>query len=79
MVFIYYYNYSRLQFKSSNLPFLALTCYYLCKHPEVQERLRDEINSVCTGACPTYEELNSLKFADAIMKEVLRLVPIAGA
>jgi cytochrome P450 len=29
--------------------------------------------------CPSYEELNGLKFADAVMKETLRLVPIAGA
>ncbi|KAI6176315.1 putative cytochrome P450 CYP13A8 [Aphelenchoides bicaudatus] len=58
---------------------LALTCYYLAKYPEIQERVREEIESTCFNECPTYEELNNLKFTDAVMKETLRSIPIAGS
>ena len=58
---------------------LACTCYYLACAPEQQARLQEEIDHVCPGdAEPTYEQLNRLKFADACMKETLRLCPIAA-
>ncbi len=60
---------------------LALTCYHLMKHPKVQERLTDEIEVVCNGGEgeePTYEQLNQLKYLEAVMKETLRLCPIAA-
>jgi cytochrome P450 len=37
---------------------LALTCYYLAKHPEIQERLRDEINLICVNGV---KKIKSLK------------------
>ncbi|KAI6206235.1 hypothetical protein M3Y94_00884600 [Aphelenchoides besseyi] len=55
---------------------LALLCFYLAKHPEVQEKLREEFESVCVEENPTYEELHSLPYADAVLKECLRLHPV---
>ncbi|KAI6190865.1 Cyp-13A10 [Aphelenchoides bicaudatus] len=57
---------------------LAFTAFYLAKRPEIQDKLRSEIEEHCTSNEPTYEELHKLKYADAIMKEVLRFHPIAA-
>jgi len=63
---------------------LALTCHYLMQNPEAQEQLRDEIVEVCgvnsdeEDNWPSYEQLGKLRYAEACMKETLRLVPIAG-
>lgn len=45
-------NYS-INFQANTL---ALTCHYLSKHPEIQERLRDEINEVCVNAVFNYKQ-----------------------
>lgn len=45
----------------------------LCEHPEFQTRLREEI-SPFTGM-PSYDELNSLPFLDAVVRETLRMYP----
>ncbi|KAI6211226.1 hypothetical protein M3Y96_00411400 [Aphelenchoides besseyi] len=55
---------------------LALLCFYLAKHPEIQEKLREEFKSVCIEENVTYEELHSLPYADAVVKECLRLHPV---
>lgn len=57
---------------------LAFTSYYLAKNQQVQDRLRAEIEEVCKSATPSYDELGRLKYSDAIMKETLRLHPIAS-
>lgn len=50
----------------------------MCKEPEVQERLRAEVLDVMTDA-PSYEELNSLPYLDAVVRETLRLfAPFVG-
>ncbi|KAI1718574.1 cytochrome p450 domain-containing protein [Ditylenchus destructor] len=57
---------------------LAISCYYLACNPESQKRLQQEIDDICPEGEPTYEQLNQLKHAEAVMKEALRLQPIAS-
>lgn len=57
---------------------LAVTCHFLAAHPCVQDRLRDEILAVCPDGEPSYEQLKQLRYADVVMMETLRLVPIAA-
>jgi cytochrome P450 family 13 len=57
---------------------LAVTCYYLAMHPECQSKLQEEIDLMIQGEVPTYEELSNMKYAEAIMKETLRLCPVAA-
>ena len=46
--------------------------YALCKRPELQNKLREELLTVPTDT-PTMEELNALPFLDLIVRETLRL------
>ncbi|QXJ24630.1 cytochrome P450 [Actinomadura graeca] len=52
---------------------LTTMAYHLARHPEWQERLREESLALGT-ASPTDAELDSLTGADMVMKESLRLV-----
>jgi len=67
---------------------IAFACYFMAKHPEVQERARKEILSVYNKHIengltkvpahefiPTYEEQKGLEYLTAIIKETLRLYP----
>lgn len=52
--------------------------YGMCKHPEVQDKLRAEVSEVLTDT-PTYENLVALPYLDAIVRETLRVYsPILG-
>lgn len=55
-----------------------MTAFYLAKHPEVQEKLRQEIEENCPSTEVSYDDLAKLKYAEAVMKEVLRCHPIAA-
>ncbi|KAI1706016.1 cytochrome p450 domain-containing protein [Ditylenchus destructor] len=57
---------------------LANTCFLLAHNSEAQQRLQQEIDDICPEGDPTYEQLNQLKYAEATMKEALRLHPIAA-
>lgn len=46
--------------------------YALCKQPEVQSKLRDELLTASTDN-PTMDELNSLPYLDAVVREAMRL------
>jgi cytochrome P450 len=54
---------------------LAWTCHLLARHPEVQERLRHEIDAVFGDGPIVEEKLASLGYARQILTEVLRLAP----
>ncbi|KAI1705411.1 cytochrome p450 domain-containing protein [Ditylenchus destructor] len=57
---------------------LANTCFLLAHNPDAQQRLQQEIDDICPEGDPSYEQLNQLRYADATMKEALRLHPIAA-
>lgn len=54
---------------------LGWTFYLLSKHPEVYDRLRDEVDEVLGGRTPTYEDVPNLRYTTMILYESLRLYP----
>ena len=56
---------------------LGLTSHHIATHPEVQEKLQQEIDSVWTDGeqVPTYETVNELPYLDMVISETLRLYP----
>jgi cytochrome P450 len=67
---------------------LTVISHNLAMHPDVQEKMHAEIEAICGAECgldddddeaPSFEHLNQLKYTEAVIKESLRLCPIAGA
>jgi cytochrome P450 len=58
---------------------LAHTLYLLSKHPAIEQRLYAEISSVLHGRLPSADDVRALPFADAVIKEAMRLYPPAWA
>ena len=56
---------------------LSLTCYHIATHPDVQDKLQQEIDSVWSDEdqMPTYETVNELQYLDMVISETLRLYP----
>ena len=58
---------------------LAFACYQLAKHPQVQDRLREEIDRIVDDADNiSYEDLHSMSYMDQVISEVLRFHTLAG-
>ncbi|XP_072048432.1 25-hydroxyvitamin D-1 alpha hydroxylase, mitochondrial-like [Amphiura filiformis] len=58
----------------------AWLIHEVSKHPEVQDKLYDELMRINPeGATPTYEILDSMKYLKATVKETQRLYPITSA
>ena len=60
---------------------LSLIAHDLVFNPQVQKRLFEEIEEICgleEGEIIEYEQLSKLKYMDAVLKETLRLCPIAN-
>ena len=61
---------------------LAFTCYQLAKNPEIQEKLRDEINSMYEGnptkESLTYEDLQKMPYLEQVICETLRFHNLTG-
>ena len=51
---------------------LVMTLDLLSKLPDVQQKLREELLSISTDT-PPMDELNSLPYLDAVVRETLRL------
>jgi cytochrome P450 len=56
---------------------LAWALYQLSRHPEIQARVRDEIDAELTDQQPTFEQLKALQYTSQVINEVLRLYPQA--
>jgi cytochrome P450 len=58
---------------------LALThaLYALGKHPEVRRRLMTELDEVLGGRLPTQADVPKLVYAERVIKELMRLHPLA--
>ena len=56
---------------------LSLTCYHIATHPDVQDKLQQEIDSAWSDEdqMPTYETVNELQYLDMVISETLRLYP----
>lgn len=51
--------------------------YLLAKHPEVEERLAGELQTVLGGRGPTMEDLPRLRYTEQVVQESMRLYPAA--
>ena len=56
---------------------LTWTWMLLAQHPEVEEKLSEEIQTVLQGRVPTAADMSQLKYATWIIKESMRLYPPA--
>jgi cytochrome P450 len=56
---------------------LSWTLFLLARNPSAEERLANEIGETLGGRLPTAADLPRLRFADAVIKESLRLYPPA--
>jgi cytochrome P450 len=51
--------------------------YVLAQYPEIEAKVRDEIDRVCGSATPTDEDLRKLSYQHMVIEEVMRLYPPA--
>jgi len=56
---------------------LSWTWYLLCQHPEIYQRVQEEVDSVLQGRTPTYDDLSRLPYCLQVFKEAMRLYPPA--
>ena len=54
---------------------LSWTWYLLAKHPEVERRLRAELDRVLNGRAPVFADLAELKYTAMVFQEAMRLYP----
>ncbi|KAL4689143.1 hypothetical protein H8957_004232 [Semnopithecus entellus] len=57
---------------------LSFTIYELATHPDVQQKLQEEIDAVLPNKAPaTYDAVVQMEYLDMVVNETLRLFPIA--
>jgi cytochrome P450 len=56
---------------------LTWTLMLLAQHPEVEFKLREEIQSVLQGRLPTLQDFSQLRYTEMVIKESMRLYPAA--
>ncbi|KAF2760438.1 cytochrome P450 [Pseudovirgaria hyperparasitica] len=58
---------------------MAWAVYLLCRHPEIQSRLREEVReqlpSISDGSSVTSQQIDNVHYLSAVCNEVLRLYP----
>ncbi len=58
---------------------LAWTWYLLSRHPEVEQRLHEEVDRVLGGRLPGVDDLAQLRYTEQVLAESMRLYPPAWA
>ncbi|CAI2327088.1 unnamed protein product [Caenorhabditis sp. 36 PRJEB53466] len=56
---------------------LSYATYLLATHPEIQHKLQEEVDRECPDPDITFDQLAKLKYMELVMKESLRLYPLA--
>jgi cytochrome P450 len=56
---------------------LTWTWYLLSQHPEVEQKLHDELDRVLGGRAPDFSDLQRLVYTERVIKESMRLYPPA--
>jgi cytochrome P450 len=57
---------------------LSWTLFLLAQHPEVMDRLAQELANGTSGSSPTFEELESLTYLDWVIRESMRVLPASS-
>lgn len=56
---------------------LTWALYLLAQHPQVQTKIREELDQVAPNRAPTFEELRQLPYLTNVINETMRLYPPA--
>lgn len=56
---------------------LSWTWYLLALHPEVEQKLFEEVKQVLNGRTPTFEDVEKLQYTSMVIQEAMRLYPPA--
>ncbi|UMM43552.1 hypothetical protein L5515_019015 [Caenorhabditis briggsae] len=56
---------------------LAYASYLLAKNPEKMHKAQQEIDEICTSENISYDDIAKLNYLDSIIKEALRIYPVA--
>ncbi|KAK7438608.1 hypothetical protein VKT23_017942 [Stygiomarasmius scandens] len=57
---------------------MSFTIYYLLKHPEVMEKLRNEVDEIIGDQPAEVRDLNRMPYLHAVLREAMRLQPTAA-
>ena len=55
---------------------LSWVCCFLSQHPDVQEKVYQEVIEVLGDREPTSEDIPKLRYCKAVLEETLRLRPV---
>ncbi|CAD6193679.1 unnamed protein product [Caenorhabditis auriculariae] len=56
---------------------LSYTSHLLATHPEIMKKVQNEIDECCPNPSVSFDQLARLKYLDCVIKETLRLYPLA--
>jgi len=56
----------------------AFTFYLLSAHPEIEQKVIQEVDEVLGDRVPTFDEVSKLKYLDLVVKESMRIYPPAA-
>jgi cytochrome P450 len=56
---------------------LSWIWFLLSQHPEVENKFHEEIDSICKGQTPSFDDVSELRYTNQIFQEALRLYPAA--